>query len=105
MFDLSHGQFQDVLFSPSYFDYVVPDYKEILDRNGIEYVENTEEITHESLKDIDVLLMLSPLSRNTQKPITETEKQAIVDFIRNGGSRWRTEYSQRYGNPLVGKRQ
>ena len=86
MFDLSHGQFQDEFFSPSYYDYVIPDYKEILSRNGIEYVENTGEITHESLKDIDVLLMLSPLSRNTQKPITETEKQAITHFIRNGGS-------------------
>ncbi len=86
MFDLSHGQFQDVFVSPSYYDYVIPAYKEILSRNGIEYVENTEEITRESLKGIDVLLMLSPLAISTQKPITETEKEAIVHFIREGGS-------------------
>lgn len=86
MFDLSHGQFQDVFVDPSYYDYVIPAYKEILGKNGIEYVENKEEITSQSLKDIDVLLMLSPLARTTQKPITETEKQAIIKFIRKGGS-------------------
>ncbi|MDO4163466.1 MAG: hypothetical protein Q4D56_03630 [Bacteroides sp.] len=86
MFDLAHGQFQDVFVAPSYYDYVIPGYKEILARNGVEYVENTEEITTRSLKDIDVLLMLSPLARSTQKPITETEKEAITRFIRKGGS-------------------
>lgn len=86
MFDLSHGQFQDVFVDPSYYDYVIPGYKEILERNGIEYVANSEEISAESLRGIDVLLMLSPLARSTQKPITESEKQAIIDYIRNGGS-------------------
>ena len=86
MFDLSHGQFLDVNVGSDFYDYVIPGYQEILLRNGIEYVPNTEEITAESLKDIDVLLMLSPLSRSTQVPITEGEKVAIADYIRNGGS-------------------
>ena len=86
MFDLAHGQFQDTFIEPSYYDYVIPGYKEILDRNGIEYVANEKEITAESLKGIDVLLMLSPLSRKTQIPIKEGEKQAIIQYIKNGGS-------------------
>lgn len=86
MFDLSHGQFEDKFVDKSYYDYVIPGYQEILSRNGIEYVPNATEITEESLKDIDVLLMLSPLARETQKPITEGEKIAIVDYIKGGGS-------------------
>ncbi|MDO4161103.1 MAG: hypothetical protein Q4D41_11655 [Prevotellaceae bacterium] len=86
MFDLAHGQFQDVFVDPSYYDYVIPGYKEILARNGVEYVENKAEITDKSLKGIDVLLILSPLARSTQKPFTEIEKNAIAKFIRKGGS-------------------
>lgn len=86
MFDLAHGQFQDVNVDPSFYDYVIPGYKEILMRNNVEFVPNTEEITAESLKDIDVLLMLSPLARTTQVPISEGEKVAIADYIRSGGS-------------------
>lgn len=85
LFDLAHGQFQDVFVEPSYYDYVVPGYKEILKEIGCSYRENRGEITPETLKDIDLLLMLSPLAKSTQKNITETEKRAIVDFIRKGG--------------------
>lgn len=86
MFDLAHGQFQDVFVDPSYYDYVVPDYRRMLDSMGIAYVPNHGPITAESLRDIDVLLMLSPLARSTQIPIGEEEKQAIADYIRGGGS-------------------
>lgn len=86
MFDLAHGQFQDEFVEPSYYGYVIPAYKEMLERNGITYVENKEEITNLSLKNIDVLLILSPLARSTQKSFTETKKQAIIKFIRKGGS-------------------
>ena len=86
MFDLSHGQFQDQWVDPSFYDYVIPGYQEILIRNGVEYVPNKDEITAESLKDIDCLLMLSPLASKTQIDITEGEKVAIADYIRNGGS-------------------
>lgn len=43
------------------------------------------EITSETQKDIDLLLMLFPLAKSTQKNITETEKRAFVDFSRKGG--------------------
>ena len=86
MFDLFHGQFQDVWVDPSFYDYVIPGYQEILLRNNVEYVPNTSEITSESLKDIDVLLMLSPLARKTQVNITEGEKAAITDYLKGGGS-------------------
>ena len=29
LFDLSHGQFQDIFVNQSYYDYVLPSYKEI----------------------------------------------------------------------------
>ena len=94
MFDLSHGQFKDNFpkedvpgqFNSHFYDYVIPDYQKILAAHDIEYVPNTEEITSKSLKDIDVLLMLSPLHRSTQIPITEGEKEAIVKYIKKGGS-------------------
>ena len=86
MFDLSHGQFQDVFVDPSYYDYVIPSYKHILDSLGVAYVENKTEISKQTLKNIDVLLILSPLARSTQKPITNGEKHAIIDYIKRGGS-------------------
>lgn len=86
MMDLAHGQFKDIYVDSTFYDYVISEYQEILARNDIEYVPNTNEITAESLKGIDVLLMISPLSRSTQIPITEGEKVAIADYIRNGGS-------------------
>ena len=86
LFDLAHGQFQDKWVDPSYYDYVIPGYQEILARHDIEYVPNTAPITAESLADIDVLLILSPLARETQVPISADEKAAIVDYIRGGGS-------------------
>lgn len=86
MFDLSHGQFLDKFTEPGFYDYVIPGYLDILERYGIEYVPNEKEITTESLSGIDVLLMLSPLAREYQKPITENEKKAITDYIRSGGT-------------------
>ena len=86
MFDLSHGQFLDKFTEPGYYDYVIPGYQEILSRHGIEYVPNDQEITAESLRDIDVLLILSPLTRDWQRPFTDGEKAAIVEYIRQGGS-------------------
>ena len=86
LFDLAHGQFQDKFVDPSYYDYVIPGYKEILARNGIEYVENKGEITSETLDGIGVVLILSPLARETQVPFTEVEKQSLVKYIQEGGS-------------------
>ena len=34
LFDISHGQFQDVFIDPSYYDYVLPGYQEICEEIG-----------------------------------------------------------------------
>lgn len=86
MFDLSHGQLVDPGVSSTFYDYVIPDYKKILDKLDMEYVENHAELTADQLKDIDVVLILSPLRRALQKQFTESEKRDIVQYIRNGGS-------------------
>lgn len=86
LFDLSHGQFQDTFVAPSYYDYVIPEYEQMAAAGGYQWVMNRDEITSETLQGIDVLLMLSPLSKTTQKNLTEVEKQAIRQFIERGGS-------------------
>lgn len=86
LFDLSHGQFQDVFVDPSYYNYVLPEYKEICKEIGAEYAEINNTITSKSLEDVKTLVMISPLARKTQKPIKPEEKTAIISFIKNGGS-------------------
>ena len=85
-FDLSHGQFQDVFVSPCFYDYVLPEYREICAEVGAEYAEIKDGVTAEALADVKTLVMISPLARATQKPITADEKKAIIDFIERGGS-------------------
>lgn len=85
-FDLSHGQFQDKFVDPSYYDYVLPAYREICAELGAEYGEIRGEVTPESLKGVRALIVISPLARSTQRPFGEGEKKAVVDFIRAGGS-------------------
>lgn len=86
LFDLSHGQFQDTFYDPSYYDYVLPEYQEICKEIGAEYNVINETITIESLLNIKTLVMISPLSSSTQKNIKPEEKSAIISFIKNGGS-------------------
>ena len=86
LFDLSHGQFQDIFFDPSYYNYVLPNYKEICKEIGAEYAEINNTITSKSLSNVKTLVMISPLARSTQKPIKPEEKSAIISFIKNGGS-------------------
>ena len=85
-FDLSHGQFQDVFVDPSYYNYVLPTYREICKGLGADYAEIRNGVTAQALKGVQTLVMISPLARSTQKPITAQEKEAITAFIRNGGS-------------------
>lgn len=86
MFDLSHGQFQDTFVDPNFYDYVIPEYEQIADEGGFSLVMNKSEITEQTLEGMDALLVLSPLSKSTQKNLTDTEKQAIVNYIECGGS-------------------
>lgn len=85
-FDLSHGQFQDVFVAPSYYDYVLPEYRKICAEVGAEYAEIRGGVTADALAGAKTLVMISPLARSTQKPLTADEKAAIIDFIRRGGS-------------------
>lgn len=86
LFDLSHGQFQDVFVNMSYYDYVLPEYKKICKEINAQYSQINKTITAEVLKDIKTLVMISPLARSTQKPIKKEEKSAIISFIKNGGT-------------------
>ena len=49
VFDLSHGQFQDVFVNPSYYDYVLPEYRDICSELGAEYAEIKDGVTAEAL--------------------------------------------------------
>ena len=86
LFDLSHGQFQDVFVNQSFYDYVLPSYKEICKEIGAQYSEINNTITSKTLENVKTLVMISPLARSTQKPIKPEEKSAIISFIKNGGS-------------------
>ena len=86
MFDLAHGQFQDTFVDPDYYDYVIPEYEEIAKEVGFQLVMNKSGITGQTLNGIDALLIISPLAKSTQRNLTDTEKQAIIDYIRQGGS-------------------
>lgn len=86
MFDLAHGQFQDTFVDPDYYDYVIPEYEKIAKEVGFQLVMNKSGITGQTLNGIDALLIISPLAKSTQRNLTDTEKQAIIDYIRQGGS-------------------
>lgn len=86
MFDLSHNQCRGI--EPGYETYpaVLPGYKEIVSKCGACLTVNEDkEIDANLLKDVDVLIMLSPLSVKLQKNLSETEQKALVDFVEKGG--------------------
>lgn len=83
LFDLSHGQCQ----GRSYLGDVIPDYQKMVQDSGAEFIINQDQpLAGKTLKDIDVVLMLSPLQHDLQKNITDEEAQALVKFIKKGGS-------------------
>lgn len=86
MFDLSHGQFKDTFVDSTYYDYVIPGYEKMAQEGGYQLVMNQSEITAQALDGMDALLILSPLSKTTQKNFTEVEKRAITDYIKRGGA-------------------
>jgi hypothetical protein len=86
MFDLSHGQCQDTYPGHEYYTDILPGYEDLMAQVGARLVVNDSlEITKKSLKNVDALLMLSPLSNDLQKNISDAEKVAIVDFVKHGG--------------------
>lgn len=86
MFDLSHGKCRGI--EPGFETYpeVIPGYEAIVGECGARLLVNdSSEINAGLLSDVDVLIMLSPLSNTLQRDITAVEKQAIVDFVKGGG--------------------
>ena len=87
LFDLSHSQCQGI--EPGYetYPWVLPGYEEIVVKCGACLTVNEDkEIDADLLKDVDVLIMLSPLSVKLQKNLSETEQNALVNFVERGGS-------------------
>lgn len=83
LFDLSHGQCK----GGSYLGDVIPDYRKMAAVNGAEFVINEDKpLTAETLKGVDVVLMLSPLQHDLQRNITADEAAALVKFIKRGGA-------------------
>lgn len=87
MFDLSHSQCTDVYEGYETYPLVIPAYKEMAAEVGARLVVNdSTEITSKLLKGVDVLVMLSPLSSKLQKDLTAVEKEALVKYVKKGGS-------------------
>lgn len=87
MFDLAHSQCRGI--EPGFETYpkVVPTYQSIADEIGARLVLNEDkEITSDVLRDVDVLIMLSPLSNTLQKDLTQTERTTLVSYVLRGGS-------------------
>lgn len=87
LFDLSHNQCQGI--EPGYeaYPWVLPGYEEIVAKCGASLAVNEDrEIDAGLLKDVDVLIMLSPLSVKLQKNLSDAEQKALVDFVKKGGS-------------------
>lgn len=75
MFDLSHGQCRGI--EPGFETYpeVIPGYEAIVGECGARLLVNdSSEINAGLLSDVDVLMMLSPLSNTLQRDITAVEK-------------------------------
>jgi hypothetical protein len=84
LLSISHEQKQQYLnVSPQMFE----KYREIVENTlGARLVVNEDrELNGAFLAGVDLLIIPSPLSRETSKPLTAVEKRAIVDFVRNGG--------------------
>lgn len=86
LFDLSHNQCRGIEPGHETYPLVLPGYEEIVAGCGARLTVNEEkEIDARLLKDVDVLIMLSPLSVKLQKDLSETEKKALVEFVKEGG--------------------
>jgi hypothetical protein len=48
-------------------------------------INEERELDDALLADIDLLIILSPLTKSTQKPMTAAERTAVVDYVKSGG--------------------
>jgi len=80
LFDMSHGQ-QDTLGLN-----LIKSYSEFVQKTpDASLTINREEITTAVLKKVDVLIVITTLFPQRQKPISPMERQAMVEFVKNGG--------------------
>lgn len=87
LFDLSHSQCTDTYKGYETYPYLIPAYTRMLHELGVELVVNQDqELTPELLKDIDLVLMTSPLSNKLQKNLTAVERRALTCQVGGGKS-------------------
>ena len=88
LFDLSHAQCLDIYEGHETYPKVVPAYKRMIsEMGGAELIVNEDAVIDgKLLSGVDVLIMLSPLSNKLQKNLSQTERKALVDFVKDGNS-------------------
>ncbi|MBC7195609.1 MAG: hypothetical protein H5U37_08140, partial [Caldisericia bacterium] len=79
--------------------YNLSEFADLLTYNGYEVVHTYEPITSTLLQDIDLLVITYPMGGTGQRDLSDSEKQAIKDFIQNGGSFLFTGKSNYNENP------
>lgn len=87
LFDLSHSQCTDTFKGYETYPYLIPAYTRMMHELGVELVVNQDqELSPELLKDIDLVLMTSPLSNKLQKNLTAVERKALTNQVGGGKS-------------------
>ena len=80
LFDMSHGQ-QDTLGIG-----LLDSYNEFIQKTaGATLKINKAELTPAVLSKVEVLIVITTLLPQTQKPISPKERRTIVEFVKNGG--------------------
>ena len=86
LFDLSHNQCKDVFKGYETYPYLLSAYERMVAEIGdVELVVNEDqELTPELLSSVDAVLMTSPLNKDLQKNLLESEKKALVNYVAQG---------------------
>lgn len=84
MLDISHEQRSQYLkVNPQIFDV----YKEVVEDQlrAALIINEDKELESSLLNSQDLVIILSPLSKETLKNLTTTERKSLVDYVKNGG--------------------
>lgn len=79
--------------------YNLSEFADLLTYNGYEVVHTYQEITETLLNGVDLLVITYPMGGTGQRDLSDSEKQAISNFIQNGGSLLFTGKSNYNENP------
>ncbi len=66
--------------------YNLSEFADLLTYNGYEVIDSYQEITSSLLSGIDLLVITYPMSGTGRRDLNESEKNAIRNFVQNGGS-------------------